>query len=400
MEYLRDNNLLDPLQAGFRRHLSTPTALLKLTEDIRAAKDQKKVTLLLLFVYFPTRKTEIEKLERIQLSSLRTVLGFRSTTPTNIILDEAKISLIRKRAIFLRKAYILKVLSNTNLPVINSINRFFNKTKNNKFKRKRLLQKCIEECYQNHKNKIRSDSHYSIYISDYHTAVRDIAVNTELGSLLKKSKDVNETLSDTIKLSNCIDIFTNGSKIKNALAVGSACVCPKLNIYCKKNITLEASIYTAELIAMDEALNIALSNVNTNYNILSDSLSALLSIKTTKIDSRLNPYILNIKMKYLQFIQKSSQNCLKNFIWVPAHIGIKGNEAADKLAKEATSSEPDEKIRIPHTGFLATLKQSAIINTQKSNIDHRQIKGINYFRSFLKHSSKPWVFNKNLSRKE
>ena len=172
-----------------------------------------------IFVYFPTRKTEIEKLEKIQLSSLRTALGFRSTTPTNIILEEAKIPLIRERAIFLCKAYILKVLSNTNLPVNNSINRFFNKTKNNKFKRKRLLQKCIEECYQNHKNKIRPDSHYSIYISDYHTTVSDIPVNTELGSLLKKSKDVNETLSDIIKLPNCVDIYTDGSKIKIQITI-------------------------------------------------------------------------------------------------------------------------------------------------------------------------------------
>ena len=47
-EYLNRNNLLDPLQAGFRRFLSTQTALLKLTDDIRIAKDNKKLTLLLL----------------------------------------------------------------------------------------------------------------------------------------------------------------------------------------------------------------------------------------------------------------------------------------------------------------------------------------------------------------
>ena len=48
-EYSNSNNLLDPLQAGFRRHHSTQTALLKLTDDICMAIDKKKVTLLLLF---------------------------------------------------------------------------------------------------------------------------------------------------------------------------------------------------------------------------------------------------------------------------------------------------------------------------------------------------------------
>ena len=51
-EYLNSNNLLDPLQAGFRRHHSTQTALLKLTDDIRMAIDKKKVTLLLLLFDF------------------------------------------------------------------------------------------------------------------------------------------------------------------------------------------------------------------------------------------------------------------------------------------------------------------------------------------------------------
>ena len=48
-EYLDKNRILDPLQAGFRWHHSTQTALLKLTDDIRMARDKKQLTLLILF---------------------------------------------------------------------------------------------------------------------------------------------------------------------------------------------------------------------------------------------------------------------------------------------------------------------------------------------------------------
>ena len=50
-EYLNKNSLLDPLQAGFRKHHSTQTAILKLTEDIRIGIDNRKLTLLLLFEF-------------------------------------------------------------------------------------------------------------------------------------------------------------------------------------------------------------------------------------------------------------------------------------------------------------------------------------------------------------
>ena len=52
-EYLRDNKILNPYQTGFRQNHSTQTALLKLTEDIRAGVDErtekKLITILLLF---------------------------------------------------------------------------------------------------------------------------------------------------------------------------------------------------------------------------------------------------------------------------------------------------------------------------------------------------------------
>lgn len=47
--YLQQNKLLDPLQTGFRPYSSCETALLKLTEDIRTARNKRQVTLLLQF---------------------------------------------------------------------------------------------------------------------------------------------------------------------------------------------------------------------------------------------------------------------------------------------------------------------------------------------------------------
>ena len=47
--FLNKSNVLEKFQAGFRKHHSTQTALIKLIDDIRMAKDKKLATLLLQF---------------------------------------------------------------------------------------------------------------------------------------------------------------------------------------------------------------------------------------------------------------------------------------------------------------------------------------------------------------
>lgn len=59
----------------------------------------------------------------------------------------------------------------------------------------------------------------------------------------------------------------------------------------------------------------------------------------------------------------SQQNIYIEFIWVPAHVGIEGNEKVDKLAKEALKADQVE-IKVP-------LSKSEVKVIIKDNINRR-----------------------------
>ena len=59
----------------------------------------------------------------------------------------------------------------------------------------------------------------------------------------------------------------------------------------------KASVYTAECVAIDDALDIAKQNPDCNFLIFSDSLSALQALKSNKISISTNQYIYSIKKK-------------------------------------------------------------------------------------------------------
>lgn len=68
--------------------------------------------------------------------------------------------------------------------------------------------------------------------------------------------------------------------------------------------------------------------------IASDSSSALISIKTCQSKSRQDMVIEIIQIAN-NLIQSGTEITL---IWVPAHIGVIGNELADKCAKKAAGN--------------------------------------------------------------
>ncbi|XP_051162260.1 uncharacterized protein LOC127282185 [Leptopilina boulardi] len=89
---------------------------------------------------------------------------------------------------------------------------------------------------------------------------------------------------------------------------------------------------SCELYSILSALKFMRASQLSKVIIVSDSRSSLSCIKDRFLGMKPHPTILKIVRITLELINEGR---LVQFLWVPSHKGIKGNEIADKLAKEA-----------------------------------------------------------------
>src|SRR5215468_6959674 len=96
---------------------------------------------------------------------------------------------------------------------------------------------------------------------------------------------------------------------------------------------------------------------------------AIYTDSTVTIDSlknhSLHSFLIDVIRDKLQHL--STLKWTIYFGWVKAHIGIQGNEAADKLAKEAAQGENDQNMvynRIPATTVATEIKKQGIVKWQ------------------------------------
>ena len=124
-----------------------------------------------------------------------------------------------------------------------------------------------------------------------------------------------------------IKLYTDGSKT----ADGVGCAVFYNDSSYVGRLSNHASVFTAELTALSKALELVYSSPRgPHFTIYSDSYSALLAIK------QYNPKHPIIQQIQLWLYRISSRRKTVHFCWVPAHVGVSGNEAADEEAKAAT----------------------------------------------------------------
>jgi ribonuclease HI len=131
-------------------------------------------------------------------------------------------------------------------------------------------------------------------------------------------------------------VFTNGSKSKQGVGSGVAVFKgQELMEQLKFKLENRCSNNQAEQLAIIKALE-AIQKQQVNYNehrtvvIHMDSNITLDSLRNAKNHNHL---VEQIRKKTVNL---NKQNWKIEFKWVKAHVGIYGNEIADRLAKEAT----------------------------------------------------------------
>lgn len=124
--------------------------------------------------------------------------------------------------------------------------------------------------------------------------------------------------------------YTDGSKTKEG--TGAGVKGPNFSV--SKPLGVEATIFQAELIAMDICIqeNIRRAHRNTKIYILSDSQSVLKSLTSFKQESKL---VWDCLQKLITLGKRNKVTLM----WVPGHIGVEGNEEADRLANIGSATK-------------------------------------------------------------
>ncbi|KYN29799.1 hypothetical protein ALC57_00750, partial [Trachymyrmex cornetzi] len=263
------------------------------------------------------------KLERLQYKAIRMALGYRQSTPINVMLCEARELPLKLRFGLLNERFILKCMSKKNHPVIDSLERVerIPLTAN---QRGFILRKSPSLKFyvtNNHEMERMYRSYslptfkrgYSAFI--FRKEFREFVICHKDSSNSEIVQQLNHNLRDLD--SSALTFYTDESKIS-------------------KDGCMDAAFYSPEL------------GHHAGYSkiiIFSDSRSVLEAVSSGKLVND-NYIIHRIKQLLLQLEEIGIES---TFFWIPAHKGILGNEVTDEAAKDACDSGVRGFFRTPYS---------------------------------------------------
>ena len=153
---------------------------------------------------------------------------------------------------------------------------------------------------------------------------------------------------DCLSHANAFKIYTDGSK--SDFGVGCGVVTKDISEVAR--LSNHASSFTAELLAIVQALKKVHNTKGKSFVIYTDSRSSIEAIKSY---NSFQPLVQKAQ-EWLYLISTRFKDKSVCFCWVPSHVGIRGNELADEAAKSACSRSIVDRPSIPYMDLYRPIK--------------------------------------------
>lgn len=342
------------------------------------------------------------KIQKIQNQAIRIALGYRRSTPINVLHSESKIDYFYDRIQYLSNKFMLKLLAHES-PLLSKLEILSSTIKNGdrlNIKYNFPIIKSYIEIKALLQTKVQKHLHPIPFDYQYDSIMIEPNINIEVGSTIKKASNPSEKFEKIFsrRITNTYTIFTDASKIQDQNHTGLAIYIPSNNQSHMYKISSDASIYTAEGLAIFLAISMVKNSNQDKALIFSDSRSILMALKeyTPNKSRNTSHIILDIKLILYECLENSIEITL---VWIPAHCGITHNEKVDTLAKKACTEGTNIIYLLPYSDFTQTITNKLKDKTNQLLTDQGISKGSLFFNNYHEHSqTKSWFSRVNLSR--
>jgi ribonuclease HI len=324
-----------------------------------------------LIAYGHTSKNNLDSIDRMHRSILRIILGAKISTPKEILYADTDTVPTSLRRSWLARKYLIQLSTKPQNPMYETAKLLYS---TNKVYPKRSSPALLLEMRYIDQLGIatfeETPAHFSTY--SYPPPSRPPPCRTLWFPLSKKSAvadhravaELFSSLNNQIP-EGTLRIFTDGAKQQKTNRTTCALHIPSLEVSRAWTLTEHASIFTAELQAIYQALDYAfkMDEHVPAVAIYCDSKSAVSSIASSAPGNNESLHGIRETMASLK-----SSGTLTTILWIPSHVGIRGNEEADRLATRECSSptgtrikinlSPSEKISIVRTDW----KEKVLLN--------------------------------------
>lgn len=306
--------------------------------------------------YGSASETVLRKLDTLKNKCLRTCVGFMKSTPIIAMEAETVEPPLYLRRNFLSDKFLLS-LQSRNSPVLIKISSLASLSlTSNYWLRKRNPLFVDSFLYISEFANIHSITDglqcYNLKYENFNNRSLVATLPIDLSDIPAKSRNTALIAAMKKKFENYTTIFTDGSKI--GACVGCALYEPHSGNSKQFKLPEEASIYTAELTAIKEALCYCQKEKRNHVVIISDCKSAIDQLRHPRISGRMNVHVRDILAIHGNLL---ADNKTVHLAWIRGHSGIEGNEIADTLAKQASDSGTViQDFRVPSGDLTTKLK--------------------------------------------